>query len=131
MKEVKIYISGGIGFGKLPDDKQAKLAEMRFALAENRLRKMGFTPINPFKLGFTKYMSYDEVIAVCCNVVKEHAQGIYMLADWKKSSGARRELHAALEKEIPVYYESNTPNEVMNLFAKHYYKLQPNEEQKS
>lgn len=124
-KEVKIYISGGIGFGKMPDDKQAKLAQMRFAIAEKRLRDMGYTPINPFKLGFSKYMSYDEIVAVCCNVVKEHAHGIYMLRDWKTSAGARRELHTALEKEIPVYYESNTPSAMMKLFAQHYYNIEP------
>jgi len=89
---MKIYISGAI----TGNDN----AEKEFTKAEERLRIMGHTPVNPFKIkakgtSWADYMKADIKELLKCDA-------IYMLEGWKKSKGARLENSIAEQLGILV-----------------------------
>lgn len=98
---MKIYISGKIT-GLVFED-----AMLAFCEAENELLNRGHEPVNPMKkvseqagLDWVDYMKEDIPILLGCD-------GIYMLANWPDSKGARLELHIAEELGMTVIYAPN------------------------
>ena len=89
MEKDKVYISGAIAHYNIDERKGA------FLDAENRLRAMGFVPVNPFKNGlpdeahWREHMRADIRLLLDCNF-------IYMLQGWELSKGAK------LELDVPV-----------------------------
>jgi hypothetical protein len=95
----KIYISGKIT--GLPIEE----ARYNFAVAEKRLRSIGYEPINPMmevpynpNWTWNDYMIKDIKILLNCD-------GIYMLYNWKDSKGARIEHNIAVETDKIIIYE--------------------------
>jgi hypothetical protein len=88
MEKDKVYISGAIAHYNIDERKGA------FLDAENRLRAMGFVPVNPFKNGlpdeahWREHMRADIRLLLDCNF-------IYMLQGWELSKGAKLELDVA------------------------------------
>ena len=80
MEKDKVYISGAIAHYNIDERKGA------FLDAENRLRAMGFVPVNPFKNGlpdeahWREHMRADIRLLLDCNF-------IYMLQGWELSKG--------------------------------------------
>lgn len=87
MEKDKVYISGAIAHYNIDERKGA------FANAEQNLRNMGFSPVNPFKNGLP-----DEAHWRDCEY-------IYMLKDWELSKGAKLELDVASSCGIKVLFE--------------------------
>lgn len=101
----EVYISGQIS--GLPE----AVARAHFERAENRLRKMGYIPVNPFKiekpagtLTWQDHMRYD-IIKLCkCKV-------IFMLDNFFHSKGAEIELYIASQIGIEILFEETMPQE--------------------
>ena len=91
MEKDKVYISGAIAHYNIDERKGA------FLDAENRLRAMGFNPVNPFK-NWREHMRADIRLLLDCEY-------IYMLKDWELSKGAKLELDVASSCGIKVLFE--------------------------
>lgn len=100
VRKIKVYIAGKItGLG-------IKEYSKKFNDAQKILEKQGHTVFNPIKM-VKQDAEYEDQIAQCFRIVVA-SDVVYMLDNWKQSSGARRE-HAyafALNKKI-VYQEIN------------------------
>ncbi len=98
MEKDKVYISGAIAHYNIDERKGA------FANAEQNLRNMGFSPVNPFKNGlpdeahWREHMRADIALLLDCEY-------IYMLKDWELSKGAKLELDVASSCGIKVLFE--------------------------
>lgn len=96
--KIRVYISGPIT--------GTKDYAMRFAEAEARLEKMGFSVFNPARvnaelpesLGHEEYMEISMAMLGMCD-------GIYMLNGWRDSRGACREYGYAMGKGLRIWHE--------------------------
>lgn len=95
-KQLKFYISGKIT--GLADYKE------QFAEAEALLTGLGHAVMNPAVLpdGF----DYEDYMNICFPMI-DPCDGIYMLHNFKDSSGAKRELEYALPRGKFVIYEND------------------------
>ena len=98
--ELKVYISGKVtGEPDLP-------CLIKFEAMENRLRHLGIrTIINPRKLGISAHWSWEDAMMVCMTVLKNNANTIVMLEDWKNSEGAKEEYNHALKHDYLIVHE--------------------------
>ena len=81
-----------------------------FRTAEYMLRDKGLKPVNPaligdilqavlpFQIGYEDYMALDVQLLKMCDA-------IYMLREYEKSEGAKRELQIATKAGIKIFYE--------------------------
>ncbi len=95
---VKVYISGAIAHYNIDERKGA------FLDAENRLRAMGFNPVNPFKNGLPDEAHWREHMRADIRLLLD-CEYIYMLKDWELSKGAKLELDVASSCGIKVLFE--------------------------
>jgi len=98
---MKLYISGPIT-GRAYDE-----AFSEFEQAEEALRNLGFTPVNPMRAnwlnGDGKYYAWAEYMKRDIPLLLE-CDGLYMLPQWTKSRGASLELYIAKQLEMPIVY---------------------------
>ena len=95
---IRVYISGPIT--------GTKNYAIRFAEAEARLEKMGFSVFNPARvnaelpenLEHEEYMEMSMAMLGMCD-------GIYMLNGWRDSRGACREYGYAMGKGLKIWRE--------------------------
>lgn len=96
--KIRVYISGPIT--------GTNDYAMRFAEAEAKLEKMGFSVFNPARvnaelpenLGHEEYMEISMAMLGMCD-------GIYMLNGWRDSRGACREYGYAMGKGLRIWHE--------------------------
>ena len=96
--KIRVYISGPIT--------GTKDYAMRFAEAEAKLEKMGFSVFNPARvnaelpenLEHEEYMEMSMAMLGMCD-------GIYMLKGWRDSRGACREYGYAMGKGLRIWHE--------------------------
>lgn len=75
-----------------------------FQNAENKLKEMGFTKIiNPTCLSKLN-LDYEQFMKITLAMV-ETSDIVYLLRNWKKSGGAKREAELAFELKKDVMYE--------------------------
>lgn len=98
MEKDKVYISGAIAHYNIDERKGA------FLDAENRLRAMGFNPVNPFKNGLPDEAHWREHMWADIRLLLD-CEYIYMLKDWELSKGAKLELDVASSCGIKVLFE--------------------------
>ena len=98
MRKNKIYISGAID---RYDDDERKEA---FANAEQRLKGIGFFPVNPFKNGLSGQARWQEHMRADIALLLD-CEYIYMLKGWKLSTGASLEFYVATMCGIKVFLE--------------------------
>lgn len=97
-KKKKVYISGAItGTNDYPE---------RFLMAEGKLKKQGYSVINPAKVNSmlptdTTYEQYMKM-SYC---MLEMCDSIYMLEGWEDSKGANREYGYAQALRMNIIYE--------------------------
>ena len=98
--ELKVYISGKVtGEPDLP-------CFVKFEEMEKRIRKFGIrTIINPRKLGISAHWSWEDAMVVCMTVLKNNANCIVMLNDWKDSNGAKDEYNHAVKHNYLIIHE--------------------------
>lgn len=97
---MKIYIAGKITGEPINECKT------KFAAAEQELVEAGANPVNPFSLGCPDNWTFEQCKTTCFDAIHE-CEGIYMLPDWKKSPGARVELHQAMKLKLHVFMAQN------------------------
>lgn len=94
MKKKKIYISGKItGLDNFED---------LFNAVEQDLRFNGFAVMNPAKIGAG--FSYDEYMAICIPML-QICDVVYMLSNWKDSTGAKIEHQIAELSGKEIIYQ--------------------------
>lgn len=93
---MRIYISGKI----TGDEKYLQ----KFMEAQMRLEAEGHQVINPAMMsGVMPGATWGEYLLNGLNMLRDHAEGVVMLPDWKDSKGACLEYGHATGLEIPVY----------------------------
>ena len=90
---MKVYIAGKIT-GNSDYKKQ-------FARAEQRIRSIGHTPLNPVKNEGFSYKDYIDM--GLCELMK--CDAIYLLDGWKKSEGAYLEYTYATTVGMQIFFE--------------------------
>ena len=96
MSGMKMYISGKITGD---DDYRSK-----FAAKELELTRQGYNIVNPCCIGEHEFLSYEDFMHVDFALI-DVCDAIYMMRDWKSSSGAQRELSYARAKGKKVFFE--------------------------
>lgn len=108
---MKIYIAG-----KITGEPMAE-CRLKFKKAAEYLSILGAEVINPFDLGLPEHYTFEQCKSTCFNALAS-ADAIFMLNDWKKSPGARVELHEAMRLKLDVYFETaGDYNMIGNLIA--------------
>lgn len=92
---MKIYISGPITGNK--DYKQ------QFAAAAERIKRNGAEPVNPAEIVLQDGATYADYMRADIAQLME-CGGIYMLAGWEFSNGARLEHSIACALEMDIIY---------------------------
>lgn len=113
----KIYISGYIsGGGKLLSNTELEYCRAKFQKAEDRLRLLGWEPVNPMKVVTEENPDY---ITALRTVVAAQADcsAVYFLDDWSYSKGALAEHVIAGILKQNKYYEG-TLNDAPHLINK-------------
>ena len=95
-----IYISGPIQSIDRLD------ARNRFQNAENMLRDKDWNVINPIKIAKPENATWADCMVADIAKVFD-ADAIYMLRQWKQSTGARIELDVAIEIGLEIHFEEN------------------------
>lgn len=98
MEKNRVYISGAIAHYDIDERKEA------FLNAEQRLKNMGFAPVNPFKNGLPEEAHWREHMRADIRLLLD-CEYIYMLKDWELSKGAKLELDVASSCGIKVLFE--------------------------
>ena len=93
----RIYIIGQIK--GLPIEE----AKTNFKLIEDKLRDMGYEPVNPFKLGIPEHWDYQQskphnmkALASC--------EGVYIQRNWRKSEGSCDEINESMKQGKELFY---------------------------
>lgn len=94
---VYIYIIGQIK--GLP----LEVAKSNFERIENKLRELGYSPVNPFKLGIPEHWEYEQsrphnmkALAPC--------EAVYIQSNWRNSEGSQDEIKQAMLQGKELYY---------------------------
>lgn len=96
---MKVYISGPIT-GKT----MSELAGS-FEVVADRIRRAGFTPINPFDMAHWG-LSWGTYMRIAAEILTSgEVDAVYMLRGWGRSKGATMEHKWAKRLGIPVYYQ--------------------------
>jgi len=96
---MKTYISGkitGLSF---------KEVKKNFEEAEELLKSLGMTPVNPLKNGLCRSESWEKHMIRDIEMLME-CDSILMLENWIDSKGARIEKYIAEERELMISFES-------------------------
>ena len=101
---MKIYIAG-----KITGDKHYR---RKFARAERMLRKLGYSVMNPAWIRASPEFDWDDYMAVS-GAMQERCDGVYFLADWEESEGARAERDKALERGQFAMFDTEVMADVL------------------
>ena len=101
---MKIYIAGKItGL-----DRRAMI--QKFEIAAARLKAQGHSVFLPCVLPEYFDVSHDDYLHICFAMI-DICEAVYMLKDWQKSIGARKELQYAADWEKIIFYEDEITKE--------------------
>lgn len=101
---IRVYISGPIT--------GTKNYAIRFAEAEARLEKMGFSVFNPARVNaeLPENLEHEECMEMSMAMLGM-CDGIYMLNGWRDSRGACREYGYAMGKGLKIWNEPEEETE--------------------
>lgn len=94
---VYIYIIGQIK--GLPIDE----AKANFELIENKLRDLGYHPVNPMKIGIPDHWEYDQSRPHNLKAL-EPCEGVYIQRNWRNSEGSKDEIAFSMRTGKELYY---------------------------
>lgn len=95
---MKVYISGKIN-GLHPF-----YSQMRFAIAEKKLKEKGFEVVNPWRIDVSDCKDWDEYMIRDLEELRK-CEAIYLLSNWQDSNGALVEYHFAMGKNLQILHE--------------------------
>lgn len=102
---MKIYVSGKISGLERPE------VVAKFEAISAELRKKGHSVFVPTILPEYSDVSHEDYLHIDFAMI-DVCDAIYMLADWQKSIGARKELQYAADFRKEILYEDKTTKEV-------------------
>jgi len=112
---VHIYIIGQIK--GLPIDE----AKANFERIENKLRELGYNPINPMKIGIPDHWDYDQsrphnlkALAPC--------EAVYIQHNWRKSEGSQDEIKQSMLQGKELYYAESKGMETLEEQARYLFE---------
>lgn len=100
-----VYVSLPIGFGKMPNIDQLKLAKKRAAKIANQLSALGYRAETPFTIGVPENGNYNSVMQYCLQYLVAVRPVMFFMDGWQQSYGCTKEwfkthdLGLTLEKE--------------------------------
>lgn len=97
---VFIYIIGQIK--GLPIDE----AKANFEEIEKIIRTLGYSPVNPFKIGVPEHWDYEQSRPHNLKAL-EPCEGVYIQANWRKSEGSMDEIDQSMKQGKCLYYEES------------------------
>lgn len=97
---MKCYISGKIT--GLPFEE----VKMRFEEAEGLLKNLGFNPVSPLDNGLDDTATWIEHMCADIKLLHE-CDAIFMLDNWRQSTGAEIEYDFARRLGMPILFETN------------------------
>ena len=92
---MKVYIAG-----KITGDKHY---ERKFRKVEKKLRRMGYSVMNPAWLRGYPEFDWKDYMAVTA-AMQERCEAVLFLPDWTESKGARLEHERAQKLNQSIYY---------------------------
>ena len=94
-----MYVSGPISW--MPEYNQKAFKE-----AGQKLEAMGYAPVQPNDFGSFSNEKMHWLACITDSIhILSRCQGLYLLAGWEHSTGAKIEHLVARRLNIPVYYE--------------------------
>lgn len=97
---MNIYIAGKV------TGEPIEACRAKFEEAEQRLRSIGVTPINPLKLGIPITATREEAMPHCMKALR-CCDAVLFLIDWEHSEGSHQERGQALSWKLQLYYEAD------------------------
>ncbi len=94
---VHIYIIGQIK--GLPIDE----AKQNFNRIETKLRELGYSPVNPFKIGIPDHWEYPESRPHNLTALGK-CEAVYIQNNWRKSDGSMDEIQQSMIQGKELYY---------------------------
>lgn len=91
----RVYISGKI------TGLEEKVYRKNFSEAENRLKVLGYYPVNPAKRGEIPGYKWEDYMKDSIKILCD-CEYIYMIPGWEDSNGAKMEHQIAVRLKIPV-----------------------------
>lgn len=100
---MNIYISG-------PMTGHDNLNFPAFFHAEDRIRRMGYNPVNPARLpqqhidehGHIEPIPYSVLLDTCLETIAIMADAIALLIGWEQSKGAKKEYDLAVKMKLGI-----------------------------
>jgi len=103
---VHIYIIGQIK--GLPID----IAKQNFERIENKLREMGFSPVNPFKIGIPDHWEYEASRPHNLQALSK-CEAVYIQSNWRLSEGSMDEIKQSMLQGKNLYYAESKGIEML------------------
>lgn len=103
---VHIYIIGQIK--GLP----IEVAKANFDFFERNLRKLGFDPVNPFKIGIPEHWDYPESRPHNLAAI-EKCEAVFIQSNWRKSEGSMDEIKQSMLQGKELYYAESKGMEML------------------
>lgn len=75
-----------------------------FKFTENKVRTLGYIPINPFNNGVNQSAGWRDHMRIDIRMLT-HCDCIYMMKDWLSSKGCKLELDVASSCGLEVIFE--------------------------
>lgn len=108
MSKKTIYIAG-----KVTGEDRAECTA-KFAEAQKAVEALGFEAINPIVVVGDWNTTWQKAMRSCIAILM-HCDGMVILPDWQKSSGAIIERQLAQDLEIPIFNYSKMGLHVLKL----------------
>ena len=89
MTEIRIYIVGEVT-GHI-EREGIEAVKAKFAAVEEKIRKMGFMPVNPMKLGIPPKATRKEAEPTCLSAL-DQCHGMFVMNDWKRGKLTYKEV---------------------------------------
>lgn len=104
-REVLVYISIPIGYGKLPTPRQYEAAKEKASSIQQKLETAGFTVLNPLSLVDPRGKTYDVLMAECIGTLRKKRPIMFFANGWVESSGCIQEWEESNRIGLYLYQE--------------------------
>lgn len=87
-------------------------AKRNFQNIESKLRALGYSPVNPFKLGIPEHFEYEQSRPHNLKALSS-CEAVYVQSNWSVSEGAKDEISNAKAQGKEIYYADDNGFEIL------------------